>query len=574
MSLDADWRKRGFIRNPFRQRLLIVVVILIVFWDGLFAGMPRADQVQFLYQLASAGPENDNWLDFMSWNRVIAKGDEALYRPVLYALLVVCYRLFGYNFVLWQMASLALHALAVLGLHALLLRGSLRETALPFLLALLFAVTLLGSELVLWHHIMGYVLFCVLAVFSLMQVLQYLEYGRARDIWIAVLLGLLAEFTYELGAAFNLLIGIALLVYRYRQVGRDPVRRAVVFGTVPAFRHGVMFVTIAMAYPVFSFLDLALRGLSLPAGEPFSVVKLFLSLDYALRQLAFWLEAALFPTTLAVAPISRMVVKSISFGWATLQIINYVVVATLVVGTLVSLRDWRKRNSAAGLFRACAATLPALLFIFAYSWVIAYGRAVPRGIGYVLYGNVHYSYVAYLAMLVGIALFTWSIEQTIIIRFPIHDREGAVSAGSTAASPVSNWRGVLLSVSIGGLLILSAGATISIGNRLRYEFALPRDLLHYRARLWMERYGEAKDTYFVLAKCEFRGEAYWERTPGSGVYTKIPPNDVHRRADSVTFVDLLYPRLSYVLQKSHLAGRAVTIRDVCDDALIGRAGAP
>ena len=175
MSLDADRWKRGFIRNPFRQRLLLVVLILIVFWDGLFAGMPRADQVQFLYQLAAVGPGTDNWLDFMSWNRVIAKGDEALYRPLLYALLVACHRLFGYNFVLWQMASLALHVLAVLGLHALLLRGSLRETALPFLLALFFGVALLGSELVLWQHVMGYVLFCVLAVFSLIQVLQYLE---------------------------------------------------------------------------------------------------------------------------------------------------------------------------------------------------------------------------------------------------------------------------------------------------------------------------------------------------------------------------------------------------------------
>ena len=373
---------------------------------------------------------------------------------------------------------------------------------------------------------------------------------------------------------FNLLTGIALLVYRHRQVRRDPVRRAVAFGTVPAFRHGVMFVTIAMAYPVFSFLDLAFRGLSLPAGEPFSVVKLLLSLNYAVRQVAFWLEAALFPTAYRVAPISRMVVESVSFGYATRQIINYVVIAMLVIGTLVSLLDWRKRNTTAGLFGAGATTLPALLFLFTYSWVIGYGRSVPRGIGYVLYGNVYYSYLAYLTMLVGIALFTWSIEQTKIARFSIPDRESAVSGGNTTASPVSKWRGVLLRVGLGGLLILNAAATVSIAARFRYEFALPLDLLHFRARLWMERYGEERNTYFVLAKCKFRGAPYWERTPGSGVYTKIPPNDVQRRDDSVTFVDLLYPRLSYAMQELRLGGRAVTITDVCDDALIGRAGAP
>ena len=569
MSFDAARWKAGFIRNPFRQRLLIVVVILIVFWDGLFAGMPRADQVQFLYQLASIGPGADNWLDFMSWNRVIAHGDEGLYRPVLYALLVGCHRLFGYNFVLWQMTSLALHVLAVLGLHALLLRGSLRETALPFLLALLFAVTLLGSELVLWQHIMGYVLFCVLAVFSLIHVLHYLEHGRTRDIWIGALLGLLAEFTYELGVVVNLLIGITLAMYRYRQVGRGAGRRAEVPGNATAFRHGLMFMSIALAYPVCSFLDLALRGLSLPAGEPFSVVKLLLSLNYTVRQLAFWLEAALFPTAYGVAPISRMVVTSISFGWATPQIVNYVLVAIFAIGALVSLRAWRKRNRSAGLFGAVATTLPALLFLFVYSWVIAYGRSVPRGIEYVLYGNVYYSYMAYLTMLVGIALFTWSIEQTKVTRFSIQDRESAVLGGNTTAGPVSNWRGMLLRVGICGLLILNAAETVSIAARFRYEFALPLDLLYFRARLWVERYGQAHDTYFVLAQCKFRGAPYWERTSGSGVYTKIPPNDVHRRADSVTFVDLLYPRLSYVLQKSHLAGRAVTIRDICDDAMTG-----
>jgi hypothetical protein len=578
VSIGADWWEAGFIRNPSRQRLVLALLILAVFWDGLFAGMPRADQVEFLYQLASIGPRIENWLDFLSWNRVIGLGDELLYRPLLYALLVACQRLFGYNFVLWQMANLALHVLTVFGLHALLLRGSLRESALPFLLALLFAVALLGSELVLWHHIIGYVLFCALLVFSLSHVLQYLERGRARDIWIGVVLGLLAEFTYELGVVFNLLVGITLVVYRYQRIGRDAARGGLALGEAPALRHGVAFIAIAVVYPICSYLDLALRGFSHPVGEPLSVANFLLSLDYALRQLAFWLEALLFPTAYRVRPASHMWVEAISYGGTVPQLINYVVIALLIVGTLIYLSGWLKRSSTAGLFGASATALPALLLLFAYSWIIGIGRSIPRGIGEVLYGSVYYSYMAYLIVLAGIALFTWSIERTKIARAATPGREVAVREGDGGENPVSNWRGALLRIGLSGLLILNATATVSIANRFRYEIALPLDLVHLRARLWMQRYGETQDTYFVLGQCKFAGlsfweRAYWERRSGSGVYTKLPPNNVLRRADSVTFVDLLYPRQSYAMQKSRLAGRAVRISDICDEALTGSLGA-
>ena len=164
MSQHKGWQVR-FIEHRFRPQLALALILLLVFWDGFFAGVPRGDHVQYLFQQAMYGDRPDVLSATLAWNRTFAfPGDEILYRPVLYFLLLAFHRLFGTHFVLWQVAGWMLHLLVVLGLYALLRRGALRMTWAPFGVSLIFGVALLGSELVLWNHITGYVMFSAFVV--------------------------------------------------------------------------------------------------------------------------------------------------------------------------------------------------------------------------------------------------------------------------------------------------------------------------------------------------------------------------------------------------------------------------
>jgi hypothetical protein len=86
------------------------------------------------------------------------KGDDALFRPALFAWLAVGNRLFSYHHVQWNAANLALHALVALCLFHLLVTIRPSPFALP--VAVLFAVLKPPLELVLWNHLGGYLLAC------------------------------------------------------------------------------------------------------------------------------------------------------------------------------------------------------------------------------------------------------------------------------------------------------------------------------------------------------------------------------------------------------------------------------
>src|SRR5579864_9374420 len=88
-------RFRGLLANPWLQRAILVAVIVWVFWDGIFAGIPRSDQVLYLHNIS----QFDSLWDILShspaWNRTVPEGGEELilYRPVLYILLGTFYYL-------------------------------------------------------------------------------------------------------------------------------------------------------------------------------------------------------------------------------------------------------------------------------------------------------------------------------------------------------------------------------------------------------------------------------------------------------------------------------------------------
>src|ERR1035441_6821257 len=80
----------------------------------------------------------------------------------------------------------------------------------PLLVTCLFSGSFLPSELVIWNHITGYVLFCLLISLSVYTLVEFFEYHRIRyALWSAISAGA-AIFTYELGIAYCLLACLAL----------------------------------------------------------------------------------------------------------------------------------------------------------------------------------------------------------------------------------------------------------------------------------------------------------------------------------------------------------------------------
>jgi len=187
------------------QRLLLVALVVFTFWDGRVA-FQELISLLYLHHVSQFSDFWDIVVTSPSWNRTQFAGDFIFFRPLLYLQLGLFYYFFGYNFFLWQVASLFLHILSALGLHSLLFNGNLKRTIYPLLIALLFGSSYMASEIVFWSHISGYLTFSALAVFSVLFIVRFLSTGNAFSGWAALTLGILSEFAYELGVLLNLLV--------------------------------------------------------------------------------------------------------------------------------------------------------------------------------------------------------------------------------------------------------------------------------------------------------------------------------------------------------------------------------
>lgn len=241
--------KIHFYKNTFLQKTLIILAIILAFWHGIWDSVPRADQVPYLHQISQFHNLSDIIKNSFAWNRVIG-GDIILFRPILYMQLGIFYHFFGYNFTLWQVSSLIMHILVVIGVYSLLLKGRLQNTLYPLLLSLLLGVALTSSELVFWHHIGGYLLFCMLSVYSIIFLIKYFDTHKNIFLWITLLLVTLAEFTYELGCVLNVFIG---MVFLYRNTFPHLLQNN---SPNNGLKWSVLFIIASLLYPIISAYNL------------------------------------------------------------------------------------------------------------------------------------------------------------------------------------------------------------------------------------------------------------------------------------------------------------------------------
>lgn len=520
--------------HPIWPPALLAILVLMVFYDG-FWGVPRADQLIYLYEAAQFPRFIDLLAHAPSWNRSVSVGDYLLFRPILYLFLTVEYGLFGHNFLLWQATGIALHAAESVALLRLFQRASPATTGLNLIAAGLFASLLISSEAVIWHHISAYILFALCTTGSLLCLLRYLETNRRRSADVAVLLAIVATFTYELGTVYCLLVAVSLTLSAGRSLvtaQSDPNHPPV----APRARRtlALVFAAIPVGYVAVSLADFLAQFRGAPAlgYGPGLSPEVGRGLAFAVHQIWFWLGGAILPTVYDITwGGGRSFFQAYRWSSEPLTLLNLAVVHITAVGALGWILIGRRH------LRPAAAAGVALggSLLFAYSCIISFGRSVPRGL-LTLAINLHYAYIAMVLLAATIAVALWMNRTA-------PRREGVARQ---AGSPLALSRRLLL-VGLVGLLLVNGVATRSLLSDYRRVYAARvMELLHH-ARKWHET--RSPGEYFTVA----------DGCPGNHVLTWFEPY-IRHDTDTVYFLDTLYPATSANLHREAAARPGARVR--------------
>jgi hypothetical protein len=452
---------------PWRHRTAVAALFLAVAatYAPALHHPPRQDQWSFLLDTVH---EDRFWpmlVQTYSYNRtrVIGWGDYPLFRPVLFAALCAEKALFGHRYAYWQAVGVALHCGVVWVFLRILLRlhraypaaspraGRLRR-ALAYVLALFFAVNFVGTEMVSWSHIHGYLIFALLVLAGWLPVLDELcglppGRGGALRLGAAFFLTLLASFAYETGACYAACLGAALGLAR---AGRGQARRGL-----------LVFALFAAVLPVNRAADWLDRQ-SHPEMRPDVTEATVLeraqwepTLDHTRRYLLFTLCQPFFPSCPEWRFDDRLLISEPAATpeayWRPdpLLYLSYAVVAAgaaLALAQLVRLRAGR-RLLAGSPFLLVPASL-----ILLHLAIIVLGRMNLRPGPAVIARNSYYAYTPLVALLAAL-YYLW-------VRLP--------PAWPRAASAA-------LAVVLVGLAVLSGASALTVHamtDKMRGDYRL------------------------------------------------------------------------------------------------------
>lgn len=517
------------LNHPIFQCFLLTFLTLATFWHGLWVGVPRADQLFYLHNIGGETSLTDILTSAPAFHRTHSPGDFILYRPVLFLLLGICYFLFGYDFVLWQSVSLVLHITVVLALYSLLRRiPLLKETLWPFSLAFLFAASEMGSEMVLWHHIMGYLLFSLLAILQILYLIRFMSEGHVRFAIWSLILALIAEFTYEPTLALNLIIVGALtlpaLSLKFQSLQWIPRPQP---SPTTCLKIAALFCVISLLLPVASIVDSYLRfGNFAGLERPQEGYNLVTAIFYTFKQISRWFRALLLPLGIQIIPGAHAYYKGTEYEFSLPHILNFLAVAaTLLPAVYLFGKQMRSLR-----LRITILMTPGLIFLISYSFIIAIGRALPRGIEYVLFGNLHYAYIAQWILIasLGLALFI-NKEGIPTLVLPPNTHK------------LQHYAHRCLLAGVLGLAFLNSTETYQLSKNFR-QFYAPQQKLLVALADWHKDPISTQGKYFQVAS-DCSNDA-------------LPDFEIHLRKNSnwkgpVSLADVLYPETSYSLNREN-----------------------
>lgn len=393
--------------------------------------------------------------------RVYWKGDDALFRPLLFVWLAIANSLFSYHHVWWNAANIALHALVVVFLFRLLL--AIRPSPFALWAAVLFLVMKPSLELVLWHHLGGYLLGCLCLLIGLrafIQLTERLDPRPARSIVAAYALSLTAaSLFYEVMAVVAFFAGLILLWVEWRR-WRRPAPAILLASGIPVVLFSLLYVRHLFRVERLAYVDRA----NLPGILDFG--NLASSVSKVPEVLARWMVEVAVPQALDLRPIVfGRLVKEVRFSWLDpLHLLSAGLFSVVVVAvvTSVSRKHLARRlpllvllassllayTAVLGLGRPPTEILAVTYYLYVFCLLVvvaAYAltdfdaigprAAVIAGIGAVAFMGVHASGTRAVAADIGRANRDASTYLTIVSRFVDDHRAEAGFSFALATHP-------------------------------------------------------------------------------------------------------------------------------------------
>jgi hypothetical protein len=357
LTSERGWRAP----NIWWAALVLVVAINVVHGPALDRVFV-ADQLWYFAELdghtaLSAGLHH---YDYAATRRYW-KGDDALFRPLLFVGLAVENSLFTYHHRLWNRANLLLHTLVALFLFRLL--ATIQPSPFALAAALLFAVMKPPLELVLWSHLGGYIagcLFLMIGVRALVLMVRAEGQPRARLVATYALSFSAASLCHE-SMVIAALLAAVLAGWAARRTGKLNFRRGLVLFS-PVLVFSALYFLHTLRVERLSYVDRGDQGV-------FARHNIASIVPRSLEVMARWTEEAALPSALSLTPrLFDRLGKSFAISWQSpLQLGNALLAITglIVIGMSVSWRHTRQ-------------VFPILAVLFgaatAYAVVICVGR--------------------------------------------------------------------------------------------------------------------------------------------------------------------------------------------------------
>jgi hypothetical protein len=305
-------------------------------------------------------------------SRVYWKGDDLLFRPILFIWLAIANRLFAYHHLWWNAANVVIHAGVGVALLRLLLAIHPSLLALPA--AALFVALEPPMELVLWNHLGGYLLACLFMAIGLRSFVRLLN-GSATSYGGFAAAFTLACLSYE--AMVPIAAGAALILF-----ARQRRRGCAALLAAPVGIYAALYTFHVLHAPRLGYVDRA------DGRAPFDLANIGSILDGMRRMAEGWIRELAMPTALRLwaAPFERFG-KNFHIAWSEpSHVVNAVIV---LLGLVVLARS----VSRARLRQSTPLVLLLVFAVFAYTFIIAFGRSADE-VGAITYYSYVFSVIA------------------------------------------------------------------------------------------------------------------------------------------------------------------------------------
>ena len=206
------------LKGAYILRSAVILCVTLLCYLPSLLHVPRSDQIAYFADVANKKDLYSLTIGSFDLNRAsqFNRGDEFLFRPLVFFFLGAEKYFFGYHFIWWQAVGILLHILTLGILLKLLL--NIRQSRVAFVLVGYFATSSLCIEMVTWQHIHSFLILLAAILIVLDQVYSYIHKGDQK-FWRLVVIScclLTASLVWEIGIVFSSLIFIYFCMHASR----------------------------------------------------------------------------------------------------------------------------------------------------------------------------------------------------------------------------------------------------------------------------------------------------------------------------------------------------------------------